>query len=74
MVSLLLPLLPQAFVALFGAQAVGVANPVNPMLSAAQIADILRAAGTARAGDAGARRGVGHLGQGDGDPATSCRA
>ncbi|HET7528486.1 MAG TPA: acyl-CoA synthetase [Burkholderiaceae bacterium] len=45
-VSLLLPLLPQAFVALFGAQAVGVANPVNPMLSAAQIADILRAAGT----------------------------
>ncbi|MCG3190403.1 MAG: 2-succinylbenzoate--CoA ligase [Burkholderiaceae bacterium] len=45
-VSLLLPLLPQAFVALFGAQAAGVANPVNPMLSAAQIADILRAAGT----------------------------
>jgi fatty-acyl-CoA synthase len=45
-VSLLLPLLPQAFVALFGAQAVGVANPVNPMLSAAQIADILRAADT----------------------------
>src|SRR5215470_15981094 len=34
-VSLLLPLLPQAFVALLGAQAVGVANPVNPMLSAA---------------------------------------
>ncbi|HEX6018133.1 MAG TPA: acyl-CoA synthetase [Burkholderiaceae bacterium] len=45
-VSLLLPLVPQAFVAQFGAQAVGVANPVNPMLSAAQIADILRAAGT----------------------------
>lgn len=45
-VSLLLPLLPQAFVALYGAQAVGVANPVNPMLSAGQIADILRAAGT----------------------------
>jgi len=45
-VSLLLPLLPQAFVAQFGAQAVGVANPVNPMLSAGQIADILRAAGT----------------------------
>jgi fatty-acyl-CoA synthase len=45
-VSLLLPLLPQAFVSLFGAQAVGVANPVNPMLSAGQIADILRAAGT----------------------------
>ena len=45
-VSLLLPLLPQAFVALFGAQAVGVANPVNPMLSAAQLAEILQAAGT----------------------------
>ena len=45
-VSLLLPLLPQSFVAQFGAQAVGVANPVNPMLSAGQIADILRAAGT----------------------------
>ncbi len=45
-VSLLLPLLPQAFVALYGAQAVGVANPVNSMLSAAQLAEILRAAGT----------------------------
>jgi fatty-acyl-CoA synthase len=45
-VSLLLPLLPQAFIAQFGAQAVGVANPVNPLLSAGQIADILRAAGT----------------------------
>lgn len=45
-VSLLLPLLPQAYIALFGAQAVGVANPVNPMLSAAQLAEILQAAGT----------------------------
>ena len=45
-VSFLLPLVPQAFVTLFGAQAVGIANPVNPLLSAAQIADILRAAGT----------------------------
>lgn len=45
-VSLLLPLVPQAFVALYGAQRVGVANPVNPMLSAAQLAEILRAAGT----------------------------
>ena len=45
-VSLLLPLLPQAFVALYGAQAVGVANPVNPMLSAGQLAEILHAAGT----------------------------
>ena len=45
-VSLLLPLVPQAFVALYGAQAVGVANPVNAMLSAAQLAEILRAADT----------------------------
>ncbi len=45
-VSLLLPLVPQAFFALFGAQAAGVANPVNPLLSATQIAEILRAAGT----------------------------
>ena len=45
-VSLLLPLLPQSFFALFGAQAVGIANPVNPLLSAAQISEILRAANT----------------------------
>ena len=45
-VSLLMPLLPQTFFALFGAQAAGIANPVNPMLSAAQLAEILRAAGT----------------------------
>jgi fatty-acyl-CoA synthase len=45
-VSVLLPLLPQTFVALYGSQAVGVANPVNPLLSPAQIAEILRAAGT----------------------------
>jgi fatty-acyl-CoA synthase len=45
-VSLLLPLVPQAFVTLYGAQAAGVANPVNPMLSAGQLAEILRAAAT----------------------------
>ncbi|MFN0185054.1 MAG: acyl-CoA synthetase [Aquabacterium sp.] len=45
-VSLLLPLVPQAFVTVLGAQAVGVANPVNHLLSAGQIAEILRAAGT----------------------------
>ena len=45
-VSLLLPLLPQSFFALFGAQAAGIANPVNPLLSADQIAEILRAANT----------------------------
>ena len=45
MVSLLLPLVPQAFVTLYGAQTAGIANPVNPMLSAAQLAEILHAAG-----------------------------
>ncbi len=45
-VSLLLPLIPQSFYALFGAQAAGIANPVNPLLSPVQIAEILRAAGT----------------------------
>jgi fatty-acyl-CoA synthase len=45
-VSLLLPLLPQSFVGLFGAQAAGSANPVNPLLEAGQIAEILRAADT----------------------------
>jgi fatty-acyl-CoA synthase len=45
-VSLLLPLVPQAFSALFGAEAAGIANPVNPLLAAGQIAEILRAART----------------------------
>lgn len=45
-VSLLLPLLPQSFFSLFGAEAVGIANPVNPLLEAGQIAEILRAANT----------------------------
>lgn len=45
-VSLLLPLLPQAFIALFGAEAAGIANPVNPLLEPHQIAEILAAAGT----------------------------
>ena len=45
-VSFLLPLLPESFVTLFGAQAAGIANPVNPLLEPAQIAEILQAAGT----------------------------
>ncbi len=45
-VSFLLPLLPQSFVTLFGAEAAGIANPVNPLLEAHQIAEILEAAGT----------------------------
>jgi len=45
-VSFLLPLLPQSFLTLFGAEAAGIANPVNPLLEAHQIAEILEAAGT----------------------------
>ena len=45
-VSFLLPLLPQSFATLFGAEAAGIANPVNPLLEAHQIAEILEAAGT----------------------------
>lgn len=45
-VSFLLPLLPQSFYGLFGAEAAGIGNPVNPLLEAHQIAEILEAAGT----------------------------
>ncbi|MEY2953206.1 MAG: hypothetical protein RLZZ401_1293 [Pseudomonadota bacterium] len=45
-VSLMLPLLPASFVALLGAQAAGIANPVNDLLEPHQIADILNAAQT----------------------------
>jgi len=45
-VSILLPLVPQAFYALFGAQAAGIANPVNSFLESPQIAHILQAAKT----------------------------
>ena len=45
-VSLLLPNLPQTHFALWGAEAAGIANPVNPLLEAGQIAAILRAART----------------------------
>ncbi len=45
-VSLLLPLVPQSFFALFGAEAAGIANPVNPLLEPSQLAEILRAANT----------------------------
>jgi fatty-acyl-CoA synthase len=45
-VSLLLPLIPQAFYALFGAQAAAIANPVNSFLEPPQIAHILQAAKT----------------------------
>ena len=45
-VTLLLPLLPEALISLFGAEAAGIANPVNPLLEAYQIAEILDAART----------------------------
>src|SRR5262249_12985811 len=45
-VRLLLPLLPEAFVGLFGAEAAGIANPVNQLLEPDQIAAILEAADT----------------------------
>ena len=45
-VSFLLPLLPQSFITLFGAEAAGIANPVNPLLEPHQLAEILQAAGT----------------------------
>lgn len=45
-VSFLLPLVPQAFFTAFGAQAAGIANPVNPLLEPHQIAEILSAART----------------------------
>lgn len=45
-VSFLLPLLPEAFITLFAAEAAGIANPVNPLLEPHQIVEILEAART----------------------------
>jgi fatty-acyl-CoA synthase len=45
-ISFMLPLLPDAFVTLFGAEAAGIANPVNPLLEPHQIVEILEAANT----------------------------
>ena len=45
-VSLMLPLVPQSFYALFGAEAAGIANPVNALLEPHQLAEILQAANT----------------------------
>ncbi|MDE1932679.1 acyl-CoA synthetase [Bradyrhizobium sp.] len=45
-VSFMLPLIPEAFVVLFGAEAAGIANPINPLLEPYQIAEILDAAKT----------------------------
>jgi fatty-acyl-CoA synthase len=43
-VSMLLPLLPESFVAMIGAQTAGLANPINFLLEGRQIATLLREA------------------------------
>jgi fatty-acyl-CoA synthase len=45
-VTYLLPSLPQTHYTLWGSEAVGIANPVNPLLEASTIRDICIAAGT----------------------------
>jgi len=45
-VSYLLPNLPETHAVLWGAEAAGIANPINPLLDAEAIADLMRAAGT----------------------------
>ncbi len=45
-VSMLLPSVPQAHFTIWGAEAVGIVNPINPLLEADQIAEIMNAAGT----------------------------
>ncbi len=45
-VTYLLPNLPQTHFALWGAEAAGIANPINPMLEPAQIRDIMVSAKT----------------------------
>ena len=45
-VSILLPNLPQNHFALWGAQAAGIANPINPMLESEHIIEIMNAAKT----------------------------
>jgi fatty-acyl-CoA synthase len=45
-VSFLLPLLPQALYTLWGAEAAGIANPVNPLLEPYQLVEIMKAADT----------------------------
>jgi fatty-acyl-CoA synthase len=45
-VSMILPNLPQAFFTLWGAEAAGIVNPINPLLEPSVMADIMNAAGT----------------------------
>lgn len=42
--SIVLPILPETHFAIWGAQAAGIANPINPMLEAEHIGEILHAA------------------------------
>jgi fatty-acyl-CoA synthase len=43
-VSIILPILPQSHPVIWGAQACGIANPINPLLEAGHIAEIINAA------------------------------
>lgn len=43
-VSIILPILPQTHLAIWGAQAAGISNPINPMLEAEHIGEIIAAA------------------------------
>ena len=45
-VSILLPNLPETYYAMWGASAAGIANPVNPLLTPQQIAEIMAAGGS----------------------------
>ena len=45
-VSTVLPNLPQTFFTIFGAEAVGIVNPINPLLEPEVMAEIMNAAGT----------------------------
>ena len=43
-ISIVLPILPETHFAIWGAQAAGIANPINPMLEADHIGEIMHAA------------------------------
>ena len=45
-VSIVLPILPETHFAIWGAQAAGIANPINPMLDPEHIGEIVAAAGS----------------------------
>ena len=45
-VSTILPNLPQAYFTIFGGEAAGIVNPINPLLEPQVMAEIMKAAGT----------------------------